>query len=409
MSKKNFDVPVLMYHSIGIPNKKWNWNYLTCPFNRFEEQLQAISELGYSTISLNKLYDYMVEGKDIPNKSIVLTFDDGYADIWVYAYPLLKKYGMCGTVFINPDFVDRRNIKRKLYSDQVNISELDDSGFLSWEEIITMDQEGVIYSESHALTHTWYPNSSKIIDFRHPNDNYTWMTWNKYPELKPNLQIDDGSLISLGIPVYKSEKSLSSSRYFPDKNLDVYMEEFVKNNGGMKFFDQKDWKDLLFEQVEVYKKDNKLKDKFENEEDYKQRIHYELKYTKDLLEERLDRDITFLCWPGGSATEAGMKIAKDLCYQFFNTARDMSVDQRSRIENIKYGGIRVKRFTPFLYWDGQENIASHTIYANKLWMKLRLIRYSNKYLSKYWFKAVLLFVNGYYKTFSKSEKEQLIN
>ena len=77
-----------------------------------------------------------------------------------------------------------RNIKRKLYSENVNIEELDDIGFLSWDEIITMDQEDVIYSESHALTHTWYPNTNEIIDFRNPNDSYTWMTWNKYPRIK---------------------------------------------------------------------------------------------------------------------------------------------------------------------------------------------------------------------------------
>ena len=55
-----------------------------------------------------------LKGKNIPEKSIVLTFDDGYADIWIYAYPLLKKYGMCGTVFINPDFVDREKYKTKI-------------------------------------------------------------------------------------------------------------------------------------------------------------------------------------------------------------------------------------------------------------------------------------------------------
>ena len=64
----NYDVPVLMYHSIGIPNKKWNWNYLTCPFDRFEEQLLAIKNSGYKTISLNKLYEYMVEGKEYTRK-----------------------------------------------------------------------------------------------------------------------------------------------------------------------------------------------------------------------------------------------------------------------------------------------------------------------------------------------------
>lgn len=397
MSKMNYDIPVLMYHSVGIPNKKWNWNYLTCPYNRFEEQLKAIKELGYTTISLNKLYGYMVNGEDIPKKSIAITFDDGYADIWVYAYPLLKKYGMCGTVFINPDFVDKRKIKRKTYSEDIDTSELDDLGFLSWDEIITMDKGGVVYSESHALTHTWYPSSSKIIDFRHPNDNYTWMTWNKYPKLKPNLQIDDKSLVSHGSPVYESEKSLSSSRYFPDNNLNIFIEEFVTKNGENSFFKRREWRELLFKEAREYKKNNTLQDRFENKNDYEKRIHYELKYTKDLLEEKLNRKITFLCWPGGSATDIGMEIAKDLGYKFFNTARDISSEKFKNIRNGRKGGERVKRFTPFLFWDGQENINSCTIYASTLWMKFLIIRYSSKFYSKYWFKLMSMLVNGYYR------------
>ena len=330
MSKNSFDVPVIMYHSIGVPNRKWNWNYLTCPFNLFEEQLLAIRDLGYTTISLNKLYEYMVEGKDLPGKSIALTFDDGYVDIWIYAYPLLKKYGMCGTVFVNPDFIDKRNIKRKMYSDNVNVSELDNSGFLSWDEILTMDKECVIYSESHALTHTWYPNSNNIIDFRHPNDTYSWMTWNKYPELKPNLQIDDKSLVAFGTPVYKSEKSLSHPRYFPDEKLNLEIESYVRKNGYESFFNQNNWLEILYKEVEKYRKENNIQDRVENENEFEERIQFELKYTKNILEAKLNRNITFLCWPGGSATKIGMDIAKALGYKFFNSARDMSPESKKK-------------------------------------------------------------------------------
>lgn len=397
MSKNNYDVPVLMYHSIGVPNKKWNWNYLTCPYDRFEEQLLAIKDLGYTTITLNKLYDYMVKGKDIPKKSIAITFDDGYADIWIYAYPLLKKYGMCGTVFINPDFVDKRKIKRKTYSEDIDILELDDLGFLTWDEIITMDKGGVVYSESHALTHTWYSSSNKIIDFRHPNDTYIWMTWNKYPNLKPNLQIDNKGLITYGTPIYKNEKSLSSPRYYPDENFDAKMEGYVAKNGGDRFFDKKKWKETLFEKVEEYKKENIIQDKTENEDEYKERLHFELKKTKDLLEEKLKRKISFLCWPGGSATKIGMEIAQDLGYKFYNTAKDLSIEKRKKIKNIIYGGNRVKRFTPLLFWDGKESRNSKIIYANKIWMKLLIIRYSNRYISKYWFKPMEITLNYYFK------------
>jgi hypothetical protein len=397
-----FDVPVFMYHSIGIPDKKWNWNYLTCPYDRFEEQLKAIQSAGYKTISSQTLYEYMVNGKELPSKSIVLNFDDGYADIWIYAYPLLKKYGMCATVFINPEFVDKRKIKRQTYSENSKVDELENIGFLSWDEIITMDKEGVVFSESHALTHTWYPKTNKIIDFRNPEDDYTWMTWNKYPELKPNLQIDNKKLVNFGTPVYESEKSLSSSRYFPDAKLDTRIETYVSNHGGIDFFKQNDWRKILFNEVELFKKSNVIEDKYEDQETYSNRIRYELKYTKDLLEEKLNREITFLCWPGGSATNIGMTIAKDLGYKFFNTARDLPVEKRNSVRNVRSGGERIRRFTPFFYWDGKESRNSRTIYANKTWTKLLLLRYSGKYFSKYWFKILTLIVNGYFRIFKNS-------
>ncbi|MPN40040.1 hypothetical protein SDC9_187575 [bioreactor metagenome] len=118
------NVPCLMYHSVGIVNPKWHWNYLTCPYQVFENQLSILKKLSYRTVSLTELYNYMMHGKKLPKKSIVITFDDGYLDNWVFAYPLLKKYEFCATVFVNPDFVEKRNIVRKRLDQVDDISDL---------------------------------------------------------------------------------------------------------------------------------------------------------------------------------------------------------------------------------------------------------------------------------------------
>jgi len=397
MSNNKYNVPVLMYHSIGVVNTSWNWNYLTCPYDRFEAQLKAIKELGLTTISLNTLYDYMVNGVSIPDKSIALTFDDGYADIWIYAYPLLKKYNMCATVFINPDFVDPRENNNDLYQLDKNTDNLATSGYLSWNEIIQMDKEGVVFSESHALTHTWYPISDEIIDFRNPTDSYTWMTWNKHPKLKHELQIDNIKLRDLGQPVYKHEKSLMHQRYFPDQDLDNYIQDYVVKQGGVNFFEKKDFKSVLLQKVEEYKKQNTINDRYETQKEYEERIRHELGFTKSILEEKLNREITFLCWPGGSATKIGMKIAKDLGYKFFNSARDLTPQERLKINNIPNGGNRIKRITPIVYFNGQENQNSKIIYANKFWMKLYIYRNKNTFLSKVLFKIASIFSNFIHK------------
>lgn len=206
----NSSVPVVMYHSVGIHNKKWKSRYLNCPYPIFESHLKWMKRTGFKTISLKDLYLHMKENKKVPKNSVVLTFDDGYLDNWVFVYPLLKKYGFKGTIYVNPDFVDRRKIVRdnleSVWSGDVNLNKLQDSGYLSWEELKIMDEEGYMDVQSHTMTHTWYPKSSKIIDFRHPQDPYLWMTWNNFPELKPYLWSDREELIFYGQPVYENDR-----------------------------------------------------------------------------------------------------------------------------------------------------------------------------------------------------------
>lgn len=74
-------------------------------------------------------------------------------------------------------------------------------GYLSWEELKIMEEEMVFDVQSHSMTHTWYPSSEKVTDFRHQNDPYFWMTWNDNIEKKPNLQVDKKKieLINQGI------------------------------------------------------------------------------------------------------------------------------------------------------------------------------------------------------------------
>lgn len=361
----NSPIPIIMYHSIGIPNKNWIWNHLTCPFGIFEEQLKYLKRFGYCTISLKDLYNYIFNNCKVPIKSIVLTFDDGYLDNWVYAFPLLKKYNMQGTIFINPDFVDKRGIKRKRL-DQINdideIGSLDTIGFLSWDEIVEMQQSGNIDIQSHAMTHTWYPISDEIIDFRHPNDKYIWMTWNQYPEKKPFLHLDNVQLVNFGEPVYKHEKSLSSRRFYPDIKLTRLLTEYVKMNGNSDFFKFNIAKDVLREQVALFKSQNDIDQFYETEADYNKRIEYELAESKKQIEDRLSKKIEFLCWPGGSSTTIGHDIALNLGYLMTTAGRDVAAI-RDTIKNCPPQSLtRFRRINPFLFWNGIEGLNSKISY-----------------------------------------------
>lgn len=370
MSKNNNRIPVIMYHSIGVPDYNWHWNFLTCPYKVFENQLKALQKYGYKTLIFQDIYDYIINGKSIPKKSIFLTFDDGYLDNYVFAYPLLKKYGMKGTIFVNPDFVDSSNKLRPIYNQQ-NLDEennkLEKTGFCNWEELKKIDSEGVLDVQSHAKTHTWYPISDKIIDFRHPGDDYIWMDWNMYPDKKPYLQISNPEFTKYGLPIFEHEKALSSKRVFINEEFNDKMYQYFKTKDSS-FFNDNNWKKELTEYSNQLSKEINIISKKESQKEYEDRIKHELSYTKDIIEKKLNKKVNFLCWPGGSATKIGIKISRELGYLMSTAARDLTSEERKRIKNSPdYKIDRISRITPVMINKWKKNNNNSKIIYSPGW------------------------------------------
>ncbi|HQE91946.1 MAG TPA: polysaccharide deacetylase family protein [Anaerolineae bacterium] len=96
------NVPILMYHYISeLPADADVYRRdLTVIPARFEEQLQYLQAQGYQSIFLADIYATLTTGQPLPEKPIVLTFDDGYKDAYTGALPLLQKYGFVGEFFL---------------------------------------------------------------------------------------------------------------------------------------------------------------------------------------------------------------------------------------------------------------------------------------------------------------------
>lgn len=377
MSFKHYQrVPVVMYHSIGVYNPAWRWKFLTCPVDKFESHLKWLRRFGFSSISLEQLYNYIFNNNQIPPKSIILTFDDGYLDNWIYAYPLLKKYGFKGVIFINPEFVDSRPIKRTRMDQVEDGQELETCGFLSWDEVRAMEQDGIMDIQSHAMTHTWYPVSNKIVDFRHPCDPYIWMSWNQDTANKPYLQIENEHEIRLGTPVYEHDKALSKPIFFNDPLLSEHLVEYVKENGTEHFFYQKDWRKLLYHQVEEYVSQNLISERIESIPEYSSRILWELKSSKEIIEYQLNKKVEFLCWPGGSATTTGRQIASQIGYKMTTIGRDLDKRQKKKISNSPDQKINIiNRFAAYPDLGGLA-LLIRTIAFKKLLFSRSVLHYS---------------------------------
>jgi len=106
-------VPILMYHYISEPPPDADVYRidLSVPPERFDDHLRYLSDAGYHVITLDDLLYALTLGWPLPEKPIILTFDDGYEDNYLNAFPLLQKYGMVGEFFIITDFVNQARLE----------------------------------------------------------------------------------------------------------------------------------------------------------------------------------------------------------------------------------------------------------------------------------------------------------
>jgi peptidoglycan/xylan/chitin deacetylase (PgdA/CDA1 family) len=98
-------LPILMYHKISDHEN----DKLTISVDRLDEQLDCIKRLGYQPISFSDLRNFTQHRQPLPEKPVLLTFDDGYQTVYDLAYPLLKRHGFKATVFIPTKYIGGLN------------------------------------------------------------------------------------------------------------------------------------------------------------------------------------------------------------------------------------------------------------------------------------------------------------
>lgn len=131
-------VPILMYHYIGdVPKNDPNIllrRDLTVSVQNFEEQMKWLQDHGYHVVSFEEAANGLLRsGFVVPEKSVVVTLDDGYEDAYTNAFPILKKYGMPGSFAIVTGFVGR-------------------PGYVTKQNVLDMDAGGMEIV-SHTVTH----------------------------------------------------------------------------------------------------------------------------------------------------------------------------------------------------------------------------------------------------------------
>jgi peptidoglycan/xylan/chitin deacetylase (PgdA/CDA1 family) len=89
--------PILLYHH--VEGQEFNNRY-TVSIPDFRTQMETLSEMGYTTISLSLFLDALLEGAELPEKPILISFDDGHRSVYENAFPIMKEFNFTGVFYI---------------------------------------------------------------------------------------------------------------------------------------------------------------------------------------------------------------------------------------------------------------------------------------------------------------------
>ena len=139
--EKDYIIPVLLYHNLDDNYTVGNHITNISP-SLFEEHMLGLLERGYNPIFVSDYYEYINDGKELPENPIMVTFDDGYLSNYEYAYPILKKLNIPATIFVVTSTVGEEPSGGKVNTPHFN-----------WEQAIEMQNSGVIDIQSHSYSH----------------------------------------------------------------------------------------------------------------------------------------------------------------------------------------------------------------------------------------------------------------
>lgn len=138
-------VPVLLYHHVN-PSRE------ITP-EGFEKQIAFLSECGYKSLFLKELVEFFKTGELESKKSVAITFDDGYMDNWLFAYPVLQKYNFKATIFVVTSKINGEKEQAQFDADLDLHKERSSENFLTWKQMQIMEKSDLVSIQSHTHYH----------------------------------------------------------------------------------------------------------------------------------------------------------------------------------------------------------------------------------------------------------------
>lgn len=135
------ELVILMYHSLR-EDQTYLGKYVVSP-ETFEEDLIYLKEHGYTSVSVAELIAYVSDPEaTLPEKPVLITFDDGHYNNYTYAYPLLEKYGFKALISVVGAYCEKQAVSGDRQSSGYS--------YLNWEQVAELADSGLIEIGCHS-------------------------------------------------------------------------------------------------------------------------------------------------------------------------------------------------------------------------------------------------------------------
>lgn len=128
-------VPILMYH--GVDEVEGSSLYVRPDV--FADQIRFLHEAGYKVIDLDTFVEARKAGRELDDRSVVITFDDGLEDNYINAFPVLYRYDMPATIFLITGYIGK------------------EPGYLNWDQVRMMSSHGISFG-AHTRSNVYLPS-----------------------------------------------------------------------------------------------------------------------------------------------------------------------------------------------------------------------------------------------------------
>uniref|UniRef100_B8DKU8 Polysaccharide deacetylase n=1 Tax=Nitratidesulfovibrio vulgaris (strain DSM 19637 / Miyazaki F) TaxID=883 RepID=B8DKU8_NITV9 len=313
-------LPVLMYHYVS--RKK---NSIAVHPDTFEAHCRAMRRAGWTGISLAEAEAYLLGETPLPPRSALITFDDGFLDNYVYAWPILKKYGHKGVIFAVAGKLEQGAPRPTL--DDVRAGRIREDGlprvdapfvphvlgfderkdlFCNWDEARLMEADGTMAVAAHSHWHHAVFAKPEYTGFHAPA--HRSRTFDRVDFAVP-----------WGLPAFAQRPALLHRAFVPDPQLVEAIRAMVPQDkaAAYAFFQDSGKVRELEDMVAAFAATPSCLGKPESDADRTARMTRELAACASTLADELGHPVRSLCWPWGAYCDEARDIARAQGFSVF--------------------------------------------------------------------------------------------